>query len=93
MKTSSLGALSLISSQELTGRLYSLRVEERELLVEFLACLGELDKRKLYLELGFTSLFAYCTDHLGLSHSAAFRRTTAARLLMKFPVIGEGAPR
>jgi hypothetical protein len=77
------------SSQELTGRLYSLRVEERELLVEFLSCLGELDKRKLYLELGFTSLFAYCTDHLGLSHSAAFRRTTAARLLMKFPPITE----
>jgi hypothetical protein len=89
MKTLSLGALSLVSSQELTGRLYSLRVEERELLVEFLACLGELDKRKLYLELGFTSLFAYCTEHLGLSHSAAFRRTTAARLLMKFPAIGD----
>jgi hypothetical protein len=64
MKTLSLGAFALISSQELTGRLYSLRVEERELLVEFLACLGELDKRKLYLELGFTSLFAYCTNHL-----------------------------
>jgi hypothetical protein len=87
MKTLSLGALALVSSQELTGRLYSLRVEERELLVEFLACLGELDKRKLYSELGFSSLFAYCMEHLGLSRSGTFRRTTAARLLMRFPVI------
>jgi hypothetical protein len=67
--------LGLLSAGELMSRLYSLRSAERQLLVEFLGYLGELDARKTYLELGFSSMFAFCTDHLGLSRSSAFRRT------------------
>src|SRR5262249_9485874 len=57
--------------------------------VEFLLYLAELDRRKLYLELGFSSTFAFLTDHLGLTRSSAFRRTTAARLVARFPVVAE----
>jgi len=73
----------------LTARLYSLRAQKRTLLVEFLACLGELDRRRLHLELGFPSTFAFCTDYLGLTKSSTFRRLTAARLLVQFPTVAE----
>jgi 5-methylcytosine-specific restriction endonuclease McrA len=79
--------LGLLSAGELTSRLYSLRAAERKLIVEFLGYLGELDARKTYLELGFSSTFAFCTDHLGLSKSSAYRRTTAARLMVRFPLV------
>jgi hypothetical protein len=81
--------LGLLSAGELTSRLYSLRAAERKLIVEFLGYLGELDARKIYLELGFSSTFAFCTDHLGLSKSSAYRRTTAARLMVRFPLVAE----
>jgi len=81
--------LSRLSPSELTSRLYELRSKERELLVEFLAHLGELDRRKVALDLGFPSSFEYCVQHLGLSSSATFRRLTAARLLMRFPVVAD----
>ena len=79
--------LSQIPSHALTARLYELRKQERLLLVEFLAYLAEIDRRQLYLELGFSSTFAFLVDHLGYTKSAAFRRTTAARLAARFPVV------
>jgi len=79
--------LSQLPSHALTARLYELRKQERSLLVEFLAYLAELDRRQLHLALGFSSTFAFLTDHLGYTKSAAFRRTTAARLVARFPVV------
>jgi hypothetical protein len=66
-----------------------IRKQERGLLVEFLRYLAELDRRKAVLDLGFPSLFSFCTDHLGLTKASAFRRTTAARLLARFPLVAE----
>src|SRR3990170_7472623 len=48
-----------------------------------------MDRRRLYLELGWPSLFAYCVEHLGLSKASAFRRTAAARLVARFPVVAD----
>src|SRR5262249_43812868 len=71
----SLPAIADVPGPALTARLYEIRKAERSLLVEFLVYLAELDRRKLYLELGFSSTFAFLTDHLGLTRSSAFRRT------------------
>jgi len=81
--------LSDLSDADLVGRLVQLRKQERSLLVEFLRYLGEVDRRKTALGLGFPSLFSFCTDHLGLTKASAFRRTTAARLLARFPLVAE----
>ena len=59
------------------------------MLVEFLWHLAEVDRRRLFLEMGYSSLFAFCTERLRLTRSAAFRRTTAARLLVRFPAVEE----
>src|SRR6266571_3498366 len=81
--------LAGVTGDQLTARLYELRTEERHLLVEFLGYLAEVDRRKLYLEIGFSSLFKMCTDFLGYRGSSAYRRVAAARLLARFPVVGE----
>src|SRR4051812_40669606 len=57
-----------------------------ELLADLLAHLAEPDERRLYLELGFPSLFAYCTLSLGMCESSAGRRILAARVCRKYPV-------
>src|SRR5215467_6515567 len=51
--------------------------------------MAEVDRRRLYLDMAFPSLFAFATDYLGYSKAAAFRRTTAARLLARFPVVAD----
>jgi hypothetical protein len=89
METHRLPSLTDVSSDRLTARLYELRVEERHRLVEFLAYLAELERRRLHLDLGFASAFAFCTDHLGLTKGAAYRRTTAARLADRFPIVAD----
>ena len=42
-----------------------------------------------YLELGYGSLFAYCTDCLKMPSTTAYRRITSARLIAKYPAILE----
>src|SRR4051794_31936830 len=81
--------VSDLSDTALVGRLLQIRKQERNLLVELLRCLVELDRRRTVLALGFPSLFSFCTDHLGFTKAAAFRRTTAARLLARFPLVGD----
>src|SRR5882724_9961446 len=77
--------LGRLENDALLAALSSLVQRERQLLSDFLAHLAELDERRLYLELGFPSLFAFCTEALGLSKSAAGRRIAAARVCRRFP--------
>ncbi len=80
--------LEELEASALTFRLYMLRKQERELLVEFLLYLGELERRKVHLEIGYSSVFVFLTDHLGYPRASAYRRYTASRLLARFPAIG-----
>jgi 5-methylcytosine-specific restriction endonuclease McrA len=81
--------LTDLPDHALTARLPEIRKHERSLLVELLGLLAELDRRRTVLALGFSALCSFCTDRLGLTKASAFRRTTAARLLARFPVIAE----
>ena len=58
---------------------------ENDSLSDLLAHLAELDERGLCLELGYSSLFAYCREALGFSKSSAGRRIAAARICRKHP--------
>lgn len=44
-----------------------------------LAYVGEIDRRKLYLEDAYPSMFAFCTRHFGMSESIAAKRIRAGR--------------
>jgi hypothetical protein len=61
--------------------------KEREVLVKLLHHLKEIDSRKLYSDLGYSSLFSYLTKGLGYSESSACRRISATRLLKTHPEI------
>lgn len=58
---------------------------EREVTVKILHHLKEIDRRRLYSELKFKSLFEYCIKELGYSEGSAQRRITAARLINEIP--------
>jgi len=76
--------LTALGNDELVAALSKLVRRENALLSDMLAHLAELDERRLYLELGFTSMFAYCTDALGLCKSSAYRRIAAARVCRRY---------
>ena len=78
--------LSLISDEQLISNLETLSIRENETTVEILLHLWEVEKRKLYLEAGFSSLFSYCVQgRLCYSEPAANRRICSARALSQFP--------
>ncbi len=74
-----------LGNDELLAGLGGLVKRADELLSDLLAHLAELDERRLYLQLGFPSLFAYCTRRLGMCESSAGRRILAARVCRKYP--------
>ena len=73
----------------LNAKLLRLRASEREIVSEIISCLSEVDRRRVYREWGYPSLFEYCTRGLGYSESAAFRRIAVARSVRKFPQVLE----
>src|SRR6185503_8870454 len=81
--------LNGFSSETIVAHLYELRRQERGLLVEFLWYLSEIERRGSVLEMGFSSTFVFCTDYLGLSKGAAYRRTKGAKILARFPLAEE----
>src|SRR6188768_1662032 len=79
------GQIRALGDDELLATLRVLVQRDHDLLAEMLAHLAELDQRRLYLDLGFPSLYSYCTSALGMCESSAMRRITAARVCRKFP--------
>ena len=61
--------------------------KEKDLSVSILYHLCEIDDRRLYAELKYSSLFDYCVNHLGYSEGAAQRRISASRLMKREPVV------
>src|SRR5437868_3517151 len=76
--------VGLANAQLLDG-LSALVRQSNELTAQVLAHLVELEQRMLHLELGFSSLFAYCVEALGMSEGSAGRRVTAARVCRRLP--------
>jgi hypothetical protein len=74
-----------LEDDQLLAALSGLVRRENDLLSDLLAHLAELDEQELCIALGYSSLFAYCTEALGFCKSAAGRRITAARVCREFP--------
>src|SRR5512144_1290341 len=84
-----LRSLSHLSNQELLRKLAALAARDRGTTAELLAHIAETDERRLYVEEGFPSMFAYCIQVLHMSEDAAFKRIRAARTARQFPAIFE----
>ncbi|MBY0316202.1 MAG: HNH endonuclease [Bdellovibrionales bacterium] len=60
---------------------------ERKMTAEIIRYIAEIDRRRLFIEKGFTSLFDYLTREIGYSPGSAMRRIDAARLLQEMPEV------
>jgi hypothetical protein len=76
--------LSRLSDSQLIRRLDQLVQKERKTTLEIIRHIIEFDRRQLYLGLGHSSLFDYCTLQLGYSGSSAQRRIKTARCMRSF---------
>lgn len=63
--------------------------KEKEVLKEILSHIAEVDRRRLYLTLGYSSLYAYLTERMGYDGGSAHRRLDAARLSLVVPQVIE----
>ncbi|MDP2812589.1 MAG: HNH endonuclease signature motif containing protein [bacterium] len=61
--------------------------QEREIMSQVLHYMCEIDRRKLFADLGFSSMFAYATTELKYSPDQAQRRISACRMLAELPQI------
>src|SRR5574341_1591395 len=73
------------NARELSSRLLVLLRREQGAMADFLVALSDFDRRRLWVGMGYTSLFYYLRRELKLSSGAAFLRKTAAELLQRFP--------
>lgn len=75
------------NNDRLISDLKTLVANEREVLTQILHTIREVEARKLYLAKGFATLFAFMTQFLGYSESAAQRRIQAMRLIKDIPEV------
>ncbi len=80
-------ALRGLSDRELLSRVKDLVARERAVTLEVLVHLIEVERRRLHVELGYASMFDYCTRHLQYSSSSAARRIQTARCLRDYPEV------
>jgi hypothetical protein len=78
---------SHLSDCELVAALKGLLGREREAAAQVVAHLAEMDTRDVHLREGYTSLYVYCRDALGLSEWEAYNRIEVARAARRFPMI------
>lgn len=77
----------------LVAALPKLVARDNEHAADLLAYLAELDARRLYQDMGFSSIWEYCTEALGICQTTAWRKYTAARVCRRFPVMFEAVAR
>ena len=54
---------------------------------DLISVLQEVDAHRVFMELGYTSLFSYCVEAIGLSESVASNFVTVARKAREVPVL------
>src|SRR5512135_454578 len=80
-------SLQSLPDDELLGRLASLASQARRLESALVAHIAEVDARRLYAREACPSMFAYCTERLGLSEAEAYLRIAAARASREHPLL------
>ena len=81
--------LVMLADDTLLAEVQRLAARSSAVTAALVAHLAEVDRRKLYLGLGHPSMFAYCTERLGLAEGSAYNRIEAARASTRFPLVLE----
>ncbi len=78
-------ALKGVSDRKLLIDVRRLSEKERETVLSILVHLIEIDRRSLYLSMGYNSLYDLCLKELRYSESVAERRIAVVRCIRRFP--------
>jgi len=81
------GSLQHLDKHQLLQDFAGLVGEDRRATATMLAYIAEIDRRKLYLEQAFPSMFAFCTKRFHMSEAIAAKRIRAGRTAYSFPCI------
>jgi hypothetical protein len=74
-----------LEKSKILERTRDLAALERHTTLELIEHLREIERRMLFLELNYKSLFDFAVKHLGLSEGSAQRRISAMRLIRDVP--------
>ena len=83
-----------LSDEVLVAKTVEVAGASRRALANLLAYLGEFGERQLYRQEACSSMFAYCTQRLGMSEDEAFARSSlrfslqCAALVLALPHLG-----
>jgi len=80
-------SLQRIDNHQLLHDFSELVDKDRRDTATMLAYIAEIDRRKLYLEHAFPSMFAFCTSRFRMSEAIAAKRIRAGRAADAFPCI------
>jgi hypothetical protein len=78
-------SLKKLSDRELLNRLTKLVHDEKQLTINILPHLVEVERRELYARKAYASLYEYCKGEFGYSDASAWRRANAALAIYKCP--------
>jgi hypothetical protein len=84
-----MASLSSVSDGSLLRSLSELVVRDQQNEAELLRVLGEVNERRLYLEQGCSSMYAYCTEVLHMSEGVGYHRINVARKGRSIPELLE----
>lgn len=79
--------LTHLTDEELVAELHACCAEGRQLTARLLLFLIEVEERRIHLQVACPSMFAFCTERLGMSGGRAYRHITGARLVRRFPFL------
>jgi hypothetical protein len=77
--------LAKLKDSDLLAQIKTYVQSERDVLVKILDHLREIERRRLFSDLGYSSLFDYAVKELKYSEGQAVRRIQAMRLLKELP--------
>lgn len=75
----------LMQNSELITKIETLVQQERKISTEILEYLIEVQRRRIHIDMGYSSLFTFLTKHLHYSDGSAYRRIEAMKLLGSVP--------
>src|SRR6266545_2018886 len=79
----------MTNARDLAARLADLLRHEHAAMADFLSALADFDRRRLWVDLGYSGLFMFLHRKLGLSKGASYYRKVAAELVQRVPEILE----
>ena len=80
-------SFNTLSDADIIVEARRLAADERTATATLIACLAELDARRLHLGMGYSSLHDYCAKALHLTDYAGYARIEAARAARRVPLV------